>query len=369
MKEESMKSVKRITIFAILVLAMLLPAMIFAGGKQDGAKTTTESATAKKITIGVSNGYFGNEWRTQDIEDIKKVFEYYRGLGIVDELIIQHAGGDINQQIQQSRNMINEGVDVLMINANSATGCNGVITEAVEEGIPVVSFDQAVTHPDVINVTNNHYVWATELAEWIADTLGGRGKVIVLNGLPGHPAAEERRKAALDVFGKYPDIEVLAAEYGFWDNSKAQQIMTDLLAGYPQVDGVWVGDTMATGVYNAFKFAGRDLPVMLADPMHSFFMKWREELDAGVDFNAFCIANPPGVGATALGIAVYLAQGYKMKPEVLEGEHNNTFYIPIRVSVTKENLDEVLAGMIGSRDTLLLDDWLDDTEVRALFQM
>ncbi len=364
-----MKSTNRVIFLGVLVIAMLLPAMIFAGGKQEPAETTEVSTAAKKITIGVSNGYFGNEWRTQDIEGIKKVFEYYRGLGVVDELIIQHAGFDINQQIQQTRNMVNEGVDVLMINANSATGCNGVITEAVEEGIPVVSFDQAVTHPDVINVTNNHYVWATELAEWIADTLGGKGKVIVLNGLPGHPAAEERRRAALDVFKKYSGIEVLAAEYGFWDNSKAQQIMTDLLAGHPQVDGVWVGDTMATGVYNAFKFAGRELPVMLADPMHSFFRKWKEELDNGVDFNAFCIANPPGVGATALGIAVYLAQGYKMKPEVLEGENNNTFYIPIRVSVTKDNLDEVLAEMKGSRDTLLLDDWLDDDEVRALFQM
>ena len=294
-----MKIAKKIGL--VFLLAILLPFMISAEGQKEGA-----AGAESKITIGVSNGYFGNEWRTQDIEGIKKVFEYYRGRGIVDELIIQHAGFDINQQIQQCRNMINEGIDVLMINANSATGCNGIIDEAVEAGIPVISFDQAVTHPDVINVTNNHYVWATELAEWIASTLNEKGKVIVMNGLPGHPAAEERRNAALDVFGKYPNIEVLTAEYGYWDNSKAQQLMTDLLAGYPVVDGVWVGDTMATGVYNAFKFADRDLPVMLADPMYSFFKKWKEELDAGVDFNAFCIANPPGVGATALGIAVYI---------------------------------------------------------------
>jgi ribose transport system substrate-binding protein len=346
-----------------LILGLVVPLGAFAGGEEEGV-----TGAEKEIVIGVSNGYFGNEWRTQDIEGIQKVFEFYRGKGMVADLIIQHAGGDINQQIQQSRVMINEGVDVLMINANSATGCNGVITEAEEAGIPVVSFDQAVTHPYVVNVTNNHYDWATELATWIAEELNGKGKVIVLNGLPGHPAAEERRRAALDVFGKYPDIEVLAAEYGFWDNSKAQQIMTDLLAGYPQVDGVWVGDTMATGVYNAFKFAGRDLPVMLADPMFGFFKKWKAELDSGVDYKAFCIANPPGVGATALGMAVYLAHGYELKPEVLAGEHNNTFYIPIRVSVTRDNLDQMLEEMKGSRDTLLLDDWLTDEEVRALFK-
>jgi len=354
----------KVGIVGIMIIRALIAPMAAFGTGQQGY-----DAVEGGITIGVSNGYFGNEWRTQNIEDMQKVFEFYRGKGVVDEMIVQHAGGDINQQIQQSRNMINEGVDVLMINANSATGCNGVISEAIEAGIPVVSFDQAVTHPGVINVTNNHYVWATELAEWLADTLGGEGKVIVIDGLPGHPAAEERRKAALDVFDKYAGIEVLATEYGFWDNSVAQQLMTDLLAGHPEIDGVFVEDTMATGVYNAFKFAGRELPVMMADPMYGFFQNWKAELDAGNDFQAFCIANPPGVGATAVGIAVYLAQGYEMKPEVLEGENNNTYYIPIRVSVSNENLDEVLASMVGSRATLLLDDWLDDDEVQALFQM
>ena len=91
-----MKNGRRFAVLCAIIL--ILPAVLFAAGEQESAE-----GAAKKITIGVSNGYFGNEWRTQDIEGIKKVFEYYRGQGIVDELIIQHAGGDINQQIQQSK--------------------------------------------------------------------------------------------------------------------------------------------------------------------------------------------------------------------------------------------------------------------------
>lgn len=322
------------------------------------------AVTAKsKVVIGVSNGYFGTDWRTQMYEDIEKVFFYYKGKGLVDKFIIQHAGADINQQIQQCRNMINQGVDVLMINANSATGLNGVIDEAKDAGIPVVSFDQAVTNPYAINVTNNHYTWAKSLAEFVAQQLNGKGKVIVMDGLPGHPAAEARKKAALDVFGKYPGIKVLKQVYGWWDNAKAQSIMNDLLAAYPQIDGVFVEDSMATGVYNAFVNAHRKLPVMTGDPMYGFFKEWEKQLKAGVDFRAYCQANPPGVGATAFGIAVYIANGKKLKPLA-----HNTFYIPIRVKVTKDNLAEVMQKMKGDRDTQFLDDWLSNAEVLQLFQ-
>lgn len=323
----------------------------------------TEGQAKDKVVIGISNGYYGTDWRTQMVEDIETVFSFYKGKDMVDEIVFQHAGGDINLQIQQSRNLIAMGVDVLMINANSATGCNGVIDEAKAAGIPVVSFDQAVTNPYAINVTNDHYTWATGLAEWMAQALDGKGKVIVMNGLPGHPAAEARKQAALDVFGKHPDIEVLKTEYGNWDNAEAQSVMNDLLAAFPEIDGVFVEDSMATGVYNAFMTAGRALPVMTGDPMHGFLKEWKGQVESGNDFKAYAQANPPGVGASALALSAYLANGYTLKP--LE---NNTYYIPVRVSVTTENLDEQLELMKGKSETLFLDDWLTDEEARALFE-
>ncbi len=321
------------------------------------------SAAPKKIVIGVSNGYFGTDWRTQMYEDLEKTFNFYKGKGLATELIVQHAGADINQQIQQCRNMINQGVSVLMVNANSATGLNGVINEAKAAGIPVVSFDQAVTNSYAINVTNEHTGWATSLAEWLAKELGGKGKVIMMDGLPGHPAAEARKKAAEAVFKKYPGIEILKEEYGWWDNAKAQAIMNDLLAAYPQIDGVFVEDSMATGVYNAFLAAKRPLPVMTGDPMHGFLKEWDKQIKAGNDFRVMAQANPPGVSATALGVAVYIANGKKLKPL-----KDNTFFIPITVKVTKENLAPTLQKMTGARDTQFLDEWLNDDQVKALFQ-
>ena len=100
-----------------------------------------------KIVIGLSNGYFGTEWRNQMIAGAKEQFEFYKSKGMAGQLIVQQAGADTNQQIQDIRNMIQQHVSVIMVNANSATALNAVFAEANKANIPVVSFDQAVTAP------------------------------------------------------------------------------------------------------------------------------------------------------------------------------------------------------------------------------
>ncbi|MEJ2710333.1 MAG: substrate-binding domain-containing protein, partial [Anaerolineales bacterium] len=140
------------------------------------APAETGGEGAPDVVIGLSNGYFGTDWRTQDIGVAEQVFQEEIDKGVIgpgSELKIQHAGADTNQQIQQIRNMINEGVDVLMVNANSATALNAVFEEAHQAGIPIISFDQAVTSPYAFNVTVDHYEWGKRYAQWLADALGG----------------------------------------------------------------------------------------------------------------------------------------------------------------------------------------------------
>jgi ribose transport system substrate-binding protein len=85
-----------------------------------------------KIVVGLSNGYFGTEWRNQMVDGAKEQFELYKSKGMAGKLIVQQAGADTNQQIQDIRNMIQQHVSVIMVNANSATALNGVFAAAVQ---------------------------------------------------------------------------------------------------------------------------------------------------------------------------------------------------------------------------------------------
>lgn len=352
-----------------VVLTFILAATLVGGcgsakPKEEKQQSQQQaSKERKKIVIGVSNGIFGTEWRTEMLETIQGEFERYKKQGLVDEIIVQNAGPDINTQIQQMRNMINSGVSVIMVNANSATGLNGVIDEAKNAGIPVVSFDQAVTNPYAINVTVDHYAWGKRYAEWLAKALNGKGNIVMIEGLDGHPASEARKKAAHDVFKNYPDIKILADTSGFWDEAKAQQVMSNLLAAYPKVDGVWCQDAMALGVVKAFQAANRPVPPMTAELMVGFLKEWKNILAKNPEFQCFAQANPPGISGTAIGIAVRIANGKKLKPL-----KDNTLYYPIKTFVTKENLDKVLAEYKDKPDTYFVNEWLSDSELDKLFE-
>lgn len=311
--------------------------------------------------VGVSNGFIGNGWRTQMINSIELLGENYKGRGLIKELIIQNAGLDVNNQIAQIRNLINAEVDLLIIDPNSETALNPVIEEAHNAGILVISFDQPVTSDLVTNVVIDQVKWGTNIAEWFVDEIGGKGDIVMVTGLAGHPANVNRLRGINKVLEGYPDINILTEANGDWDQASSQQAMSNLLASYPKIDGVLSQDGMALGIANAYEAAGKELPVITGDAMMGFIQRWKVLKEDG--FNTYAQNNPPGIGATALGIGIRMLQGKKVKD--LEG--NNYFY-PVKDHITSENFDEYYAKYETQPDSYFIDEWLSEEELDALME-
>jgi ribose transport system substrate-binding protein len=329
---------------------------VAATGAMSGAKA------ADKITIGLSNGYFGTEWRDQMVASSTTQFDGYKAQGMADKLIVQQAGADTNAQIQDVRNMIRSNVSVIMLDANSAVSLTGVINEARRAHIPVIAFDQSVSAPYAINVGIDEYDWGKHYAEWIVQQLNGKGLVAVMDGVPGHPAAVARRTAFFDVFNKNPGIKIVWSGYGMWDQAKAQAVMATVLAATPHIDAVCTEDGMGLGIMRAFQTAGRPLPIMTGEAQKSFLLAWKKELDAGHDVHLFARSNPPEIGRTAMGVAVRIANGRKLKPLP-----NNTYHYPIQVEVTNANVAQLLASVQDKPDGYFLGEWLNEAQLDALF--
>ncbi|MGH7122024.1 MAG: substrate-binding domain-containing protein [Acetobacteraceae bacterium] len=333
-----------------------------AGAAAELSTAGTARAAESDIVIGLSNGYFGTEWRNQMIAGAKAQFALYKKKGMAKSLVIQQSGANINEQIQDIRNMIRQGVSVITTDANSANALNGVINEAKRAKIPFVAFDMAVTDPYAVNVTVDHYQWGTVYAEWVAKTLNGKGKVVILDGVPGHPAAEARRKAAFDVFHRYPGIDIVWSGYGWWDDAKAERVMSTVIASHPVIDGAFVEDSMGLGVLQAFLNAHRPIPAMTGEAQKAFLLAWKRQLALGTHMRAFAQANPPWVSRDAIGFAVRIAAGKTLKPLA-----HNTFYTPIHKTVTGETLDATLAEMKDEPDAWFLEEWLTEEQLDALF--
>ena len=72
----------------------------------------------------------------------------------------------------------------------------------------------------------------------MADTLGGKGSVVINRGVSGFPADNNINQGMRNILDKYPDIKIVAEVYGKWDNAVSQQELTKVLTAQPKVDGV-----------------------------------------------------------------------------------------------------------------------------------
>jgi ribose transport system substrate-binding protein len=363
-----MKRIGRIAwILLVIAFVAMSGTFAFAAGEQEagGAGEDMEGGWV----VGVSNGYIGNSWRTQMIDSIEKLGQFYMGQGLIDEIIVQNAGLDTNNQIAQIRNMIAERVDLLLIDPNSETALNPVIEEAVARGITVVVMDQPVTTDECVSVSINQETWGENLAKWLCEELDGSGDIVRIEGLAGHPANVGRVVGMDRILKQYPDVNLLASVNGNWVQAGSQQVMSDLLASYPNIDGVLAQDGMSLGVIQAYEAAGEELPIVTGETQVAFLHKWNE-LKNNSDFYTYAQNNPPGIGATALGIGIRLLQGKEFKDGVLSttDKYPRVYFYDVKYHITNANFDEYYAEYKDEPPTYFPDEFLSEEELDALFQ-
>jgi ribose transport system substrate-binding protein len=378
-----MARVRTLRFVLLALLALVLPILAACGATPSaGTEATAAPAPAAggeataapaaggqgPFTIGISNGFVGSEWRTQMIQNLQDVNAEYKAAGLTTDLVIESADTDVPGQIQQIRNLISKGVNAIIINPNDIQALNPVIKEAKDAGIVVITIDQEITSPDTINVVIDQKEWAKMSAQWLADKLGGKGNVVVINGIAGHPANEARYDGVKEVFAQYPDLKVLNVVNANWDQATGQQKMAELLSSQTSIDGIWTQDGMASGVLRAVMAANPSkFPVEVGEARAEYLKLWDQMRQKDPNWTSYGVINPPGVAASGLRVAVELLQGRQLKDE-LKGEAKNTIYVPIPGFVDQSNFDAEFAKYKDKPDSYTLDGILTADEAKALFK-
>src|SRR5690625_661266 len=123
------------------VLALTLSA---CGNGDDPADDGADAAAEGEgdYVIGVSNTLAGNGWREQMVCSIQA--EALASGQVSDVVVISENAGP-TEQVQHLQNLVSEGVDAIVVNPSDPEQLNGIIDEAVAQGIIVVAVDAAVT--------------------------------------------------------------------------------------------------------------------------------------------------------------------------------------------------------------------------------
>lgn len=137
-------------------------------------------------------------------------------------------------------------------------GSKSVIEEIKAQGIPVILFDApAPEGSGLTSVGNDFSEQAALAAEKLAETIGYKGKVAVMQGAPSAPNHAERYQAHLDTLAKYADIEVIEGGIDNDNVQTAQEQAAAVLAANPDLVGYLNCDACGSGVAAAIEEAGR----------------------------------------------------------------------------------------------------------------
>lgn len=174
--------------------------------------------------------------------------------------------GQIPMQIAQMEDRIAKKDAAILIGPQDTKALVPAIEEANKAGVPVIAVDKGAEGGEFVSVIMTDNKVAGGLgADWMAKQIGGKGKVLVLEGIPGGQTAEDRKAGAHAGLKKYPDIQIISLP-GDWETAKGQSVTEDVLTANPELAGiVAMNDMMAIGAVTALNARSLNIPVVGCD--------------------------------------------------------------------------------------------------------
>ena len=196
-------------------------------------------------TIGYASSYAGNTWRADVMNRLQTVIiPKWKKLGLLKDVIITQSNLNDSTQIQQMRQLVDRGVDAIIVCCSNPTALNQTVKYAYDRGVPVFSAVGYLTSPYSVNSSANFVVGGNMLGEWMAKEINGKGSVLVAEGIPGASASDSQNQGVLRALKKYPDIKVVGSVAGMWTDQVAQSEIQKWLATNPgQLDGIIIPAT------------------------------------------------------------------------------------------------------------------------------
>jgi ribose transport system substrate-binding protein len=279
-----------------------------ADGMFDGAAFKKDPP----YTFCFSNASVANAWRVAMVQNFDYGIEEAKDAGLIGDYFYTDANADANKQIGDIEDLLTKGCDVMIISAETADVVDPGAKKAMEAGVPVITLDRDVANSEnrVSYTDGDSCFMGTKQMGWLAEELGGEGKIVLLSGVAGASPAEERLRCAREVLAENPGIEELAHAYTDWSPTGGQAQMEAWITTFgEEIDGVWSDSALqGVGAIEAFLAAGLDVPPISGEDW-ALFLRLAVENEApfvGVSF-------PNRMSYDTVQDALALLQGEKIE--------------------------------------------------------
>jgi len=183
--------------------------------------------------------------------------EKAKELGV--ELVIYDAQDDSAKMTSSMEDLIQKKVGGILVNPTDADAVVPSILKANAAGIPVFTIDRGATSGEVVtHIASDNVAGGKMAGEFLAEKIGGKGKVVELVGIPGTSAARDRGKGFHEAMEGYPGIKIVASQAADFNRDRGLAVFENILQAQPEIDGVFAhNDEMVLGAIAAAEAAGR----------------------------------------------------------------------------------------------------------------
>ena len=294
----------------LVVVSLIITALIASCGGAPAGQATQPAASGgdDKITIGLTM-LFNDLWLTT----LRDAMTEYAATQPNVELIAVDSKEDVATQLSQVENFVAQKVDAIIIIPANTDAADPMTKAAQDAGIPLVYVNRIPSNlPEGVAYVGSDSIQAGIMqAEWLAEKLGGKGNVVIMNGNLAQEAAQKRTEGEKQVFAKFPDIKIIREDTGNWSRDEGLALMENWLASGDQIDAVASNnDEMAIGAIQAIDAAGKLGEILVGGVDAS--PDALQEMDKG-RLNVTVFQNAKGQGEGGIKVAIALAKGEQVE--------------------------------------------------------
>jgi len=318
------------------ILGAVLLLSTAACGAGDTSTKTAAGGKAAPVRIGVTV-YDMSSFITQGQEGMKA----YAAANNI-ELLWNSANNDVATQASQVDQLVNQGVKAIVIVPVQADSLSPQLAAAKTAGVPVIAVNTTLSNATAItsSVLPDDVAAGAQEMEMMANKLGGKGNIVILQGPLASSPELDRTKGIKSVLKKYPNIKVLAMDTANWKRDEAVNKIKNWISSFGgNLNGVVAeNDDMGLGAVQAMKEAGIKLPVVGID---------------GIQDGLAAVKSGDFIGSSLQHGRVELAAGLAVALKVARGDSVEKSYTYVMPPVTPENVDTFMGNVVTSKDAFL----------------
>ena len=308
-----------------LLICLLLLFLLFTGcgeesqrqldlSRKSGAQIE-EEGQLRELKVAYLYTDYGDQEDARREQLLREQLEAYKDIHLVSRYTTYCCNGDVSRQADQLEKLADEGYDLIFLRACQLSGLDDALDAAADQGSLVVSLGGAYPHGQILNILPDVEENLRLRVEFLAEALGGKGKVLLFT--PTYGIFQEADSLFASILAEYPGLEVTASFR--YDSLRTLSLqMEDFLEKGIAYDGILTLGGVNELLWEIFS-AGSSYPRAIAADSTIGPIREQSRLAAQHPFAYLAAEDFDGYYLSALEIALKVLEGGSLREEFRTG--------------------------------------------------